>query len=211
MKRLPLKRTATALTIAAALAGGAISVAQTPRGSGSRPRVPQRQLQAPSSDENRSADSRALRAFIEELESSTPEEVRSGSISRFFTDPAVIITNGRMHRIDWARVRDDRFNNPDRDTRDRPNEDARQDEPDRDEDRLDRQPAAARLEGFQVRRIDSRTVVAMYTAVLPDRDDTFRQPVVATLIRDGSRSWRVASYTAENAAVPGSTLRDEID
>jgi hypothetical protein len=41
--------------------------------------------------------------------------------------------------------------------------------------------------------------------VLPDADGSlFHQPVCATLVRESSgRPWRVASYTAENAAIPG--------
>jgi hypothetical protein len=211
MRRLPMKRFAPVLTTAAVLAGGAISLAQTTRGSEERPRVPQRQLQRTPDTDLRTADSRALRTLIEDLESSAPEEVRSGRIGRFFTDPAVIITNGRMHQLAWSRLRDDRFDDRNRDDRDLEDDRAREDEPDREDDRFGRRPTSARLESFQVRRIDSRTVVAMYTAVLPDRGGVFRQPVVATLIRESSRGWRIASYTAENAAIPGATQRDEVD
>jgi hypothetical protein len=209
MKSLTLKRYLPVLTIAAVLGGGAMSVAQTQRRPTPRPRVPQRQLQATPYSETSTADSRAIRDLVEDLENSTAEEVRSGQISRYFVDPAVIITNGRMHRIDWARVRDDRLDDR-QDPRDRGDNRARDADPDRD-DRFDPAPSGARLEAFQIRRIDPRTVVVMYTAVLPDRGGVFRQPVVATLIRESGRAWRIASYTAENAAIPGTAAQGEID
>jgi hypothetical protein len=227
MKKLPLKRTLPAMTIAAVLGAGAISVAQTERRATPRPRVPQRQFVASPGSDASTADSRAIRDLLEALERSSTEEVRSGRINRFFTDPAVIITNGRMHRVDWSRVRDnapadrqdDRSREDDRapgEERSReveraPGDDRARDN-DRDgEDRFDPRLASARLEALQIRRIDPRTVVVLYTAVLPDRGGVFRQPVVATLIREGSRDWRIASYTAENAAIPGSPSRDEVD
>src|SRR5207253_7364320 len=66
---------------------------------------------------------------------------------------------------------------------------------------LKQQNTDVRIESFEPRRIDSRTMVVMYTAVLPDTNGVIRQPVVATMVREPGRSgWRVASYTAENAA-----------
>src|SRR5512145_3220466 len=117
MKRLPLKRSATALAVTAVLGGGAISMAQIARGAEARPWVQQKQLLATPYDDMRSSDNRALRTFIEDLESSTPEEVHSGQISRFFTNPAAIITNGRMHHVDWNRVRNDRLDDREADAR----------------------------------------------------------------------------------------------
>jgi len=116
----------------------------------------------------------------------------------------VIITNGQMHRIDWNRIRDEGNDRYRRDQEDR-NYDSR----DR-SDPTDRGGTGARIENFQTRRIDARTVVVLYTAVLPGSDGDFRQPVVATLIRESSgRGWRVASYTAENAAIPGGGTVEE--
>ena len=160
-----------------------------------------------------STDSRDVRSLVEDLESSSPEDIRAGRIDRFFTDPAVIITNGQMHQMDWGRIRDDRTNDrqrddPNADTRDRvdprddPNADPR--------DHAAPQTQSVKIESFETRRIDPRTMVVMYTAVVPDRDGTIRQPVVATVIREPGRSgWRVASYTAENAAIPGEAPVDD--
>jgi hypothetical protein len=221
MKNLPLKLRVAAVALSAALAGGAATtLAQTsrpspqPRGpQTSQPRVPQNQFQRSPDRYTPSADSRAVRDLIEDLENSSPDEVRAGRIGRFFTDPAVIITNGRMHRIDWYRLRDDRFDDRDRrdpddrlDDRDRRNPDDRFD--DRDRDQTFRR-GSVRIESFETRRIDPRTVVAIYTALIPDGNSVFRQPVVATLIRETTGgSWRVASYTAENAAIPGGATLD---
>jgi len=159
--------------------------------------------------------------LIEELESSTPDEVRSGRIGRFFTDPAAIITNGQMHHIEWSRIRDDRPADRQRDEpnvaprepADRRDADARdpQDRPDVDSrDRPAPQNADVSIESFETRRIDTRTLVAMYTAVIPGNNGVTRQPVVATLVREpGQSGWRVASYTAENAALPGEAAADD--
>src|SRR5438132_14327587 len=100
-----LKRHLPALALAAAVAGGAVtSVAQTTRGKVPPPPPPQSGFQADSDRQSRSYDSRDLRDLIQELEQSPAEDVRSGRIGRYFTNPAVIITNGRVHRIDWDRI-----------------------------------------------------------------------------------------------------------
>jgi len=203
MMKSSLTRCLSSLSIAAVLAGGAVTMAQTNHRPTPLPRGPQRKLQAEPNSNSRTNSDQDLRLLIEDLENSSPEEVRSGSIGRYFTNPAVIITNGQVHRIDWSRVRDDRSNpNGDDRTNDRyrsvPDDRADPDAP------ADRRDTSVRLEGYQTRRIDPRTVVVMYTAVIPDTEGTVRQPVVATLVRDSSsRGWRVASYTAENAAIPG--------
>jgi hypothetical protein len=202
MRKIHLTRCLSVLAAAAVLAGGAATMAQTNRRQTPPRRVPQRQIQGDANRATRPAENRDLLALIEDLENSTQEEIRTGSIGRYFTDPAVIITNGRLHRVDWSRFPDDRFD--DRDPRDR-------------DDRFDRaddgpaaaRPADVRVEGFQTRRIDPRTVVVLYTAVIPDREGVVRQPVVATLVRENTRGWRVASYTAENAAIPGGVEVDD--
>jgi len=209
MMKSSLTRCLSSLALSAALAGGAVTMAQTSRRPTPVPRVPQQKLQAESNSTTRSAIDQDLRVMIEDLENSSPEEIRSGTIGRYFTDPAVIITNGQVHRIDWSRVRDDRGG---QNSDDRTNDRYRPDPDDRTnpDDRTDRRSSAVRLEGYQTRRIDTRTVVAMYTAVIPDTDGDIRQPVVATLVRDsGSRGWRIASYTAENAAIPGGATDEE--
>jgi len=209
MMKSSLTRCLSSLSLAAVLAGGAVTMAQTNRRPTPIPRVPQRRLQADPYSTSRSTNDQDLRVLIEDLENSSPEEVRSGSIGRYFTDPAVIITNGQVHRIDWSRVRDDR-SNQNRD--DRTNDRYRSEPDDRTDpdERADRRVSDVRLEGYQIRRIDPRTVVAIYTAVIPGADGAVRQPVVATLVRDSSsRGWRVASYTAENAAIPGGATDEE--
>jgi hypothetical protein len=209
MRKSSLTRCLSSLFLAAVLAGGAVTMAQTNRRTTPVPRVPQRRLQAEPSTTTRTNNDQDLRLLIEDLENSSPEEVRSGSIGRYFTDPAVIITNGQVHRIDWSRIRDDR-NSPNGD--DRTNDRYRSEPNDRtnQDDRADRRTSNVRLEGYQTRRIDTRTVVVLYTAVIPDENGTVRQPVVATLVRDSSgRGWRVASYTAENAAIPGAVADEE--
>jgi hypothetical protein len=216
MKDRLLKNRVPALALTAALAAmTAFALAETSRRPIPPRRSPVSRLQANPGRYSSSTDSRSLRNLIEDLENSSPEEVRSGRIDRFFTDPAVIITNGEMHHIDWSRVRDDRpidrqRDDPNADPRDRadqrdadardraapPNADAR--------DRAAQRNADVQIESFETRRIDPRTMVVMYTAVLPGADGVIRQPVVATVVREPGRSgWRVASYTAENAAIPG--------
>jgi hypothetical protein len=186
-----------ALLLAAGLSGiTALSLAATSRRLPTPP-APESRLQADSDRSSRSYDSRDLRNLVEDLESSPPADIRTGRISRFFTDPAVIVTNGQMHHIDWSRVREDRSID-----RNLPNGDDRNADP-RDRE-VDRPNADVQIESFETRRIDPRTVVVMYTAVFPSGDGLTRQPVVATVIREtGSSRWRVATYTAENAAIPG--------
>ncbi len=210
MKKLSMQRYGPALAVATLLAGGAGSLAQSSRRATPAPRRPESRFQAQPDRYTRSYSDREPRALIEELENSSPAEVRAGRISRYFTDPAVIITNGRLHRIDWSRVRDDRAEDRYQQDRNNPDDrnDARRDRDDpTNQDRRDDRRPDARIESFQTRRIDDRTMVVLYTAVLPDGDGVLRQPVVATLVREsGSRGWRVASYTAENAAIPGGTV-----
>jgi hypothetical protein len=202
MRKVSLSRCLSAMAAVAVLAGGAATMAQTDRRSVPPRRVPQPRIQNDPALSARPTESRDLLNLVEDLENSTPEEIRTGRIGRYFTDPAVIITNGRMHRVDWRRITDDRL-----DERDRRDQD----------DRVERGNDAAaaprqddvRVEGFQTRRIDPRTVVVLYTAVIPDREGAVRQPVVATLIRESGSGWRVASYTAENAAIPGGVDVDE--
>src|SRR5437667_2972990 len=68
---------------------------------------PESRVQANPDRISRASDSRDLRTLIEDLETSPSEDIRSGRIGRFFTDPAVIITNGQMHHINWSRVRNE--------------------------------------------------------------------------------------------------------
>src|SRR3954469_2067162 len=110
MMKSSLTRCLSSLSLAAVLAGGAVTMAQTNRRPTPLPRGPQSKLQAEPNSTSRSSVDQDLRALIEGLENSSSEEIRSGSIGRYFTDPAVIITNGQVHRIDWSRVRDDRSN-----------------------------------------------------------------------------------------------------
>jgi hypothetical protein len=205
MKNLSLKRRWPALALAATLTGGvAASMAQTSSRPAPQPRAPQNRVQAERDRQDRPSDGRDVRTLIEDLENSTSEEVYSGRISRYFTDPAVIITNGRAHSIDWYRVQREY----DRNRRDRDDRFDREEDP-RDDERFDRRNDV-RIENYQTRRIDPQTMVALYTAVFPNPDGVFRQPVVATLVRESStRGWRVASYTAENAAVPGGAAFEE--
>src|SRR4051794_25897158 len=100
-----LKRHLPALVLAAAVAGGTVtSVAQSSRRTVPKPPAPQSDFQADSDRPGSSSDSRDLRDLIEELEPSSSTDVRSGRIGRYFTNPAVIITDGRVHRIDWDRI-----------------------------------------------------------------------------------------------------------
>jgi len=216
-----LKRHLPALVLAATVAGGAVtSVAQTARRSVPKPPTPRSDFQADPDRSVRTSESRDLRDLIEELEQSSSADVRSGRIGRYFTNPADIITDGRVHRIDWDRIRDDRSvdrnrddqidrNQRDQDDRDQRDRNVRVDPQDRDVRAL---PADGdvRIESFQTRRIDARTMVVLYTAVIPGAEGLVRQPVVATLVRNSSsRPWRIATYTAENAAIPGDIDRSE--
>jgi hypothetical protein len=191
MKRLNFRLRTSALALAAALIGTtAISIAQTSRRS-ARPN-PEARLRADPNGAYSAYDSRDLHSFIDDLESSPPDDIRTGRIGRFFTNPAVIITDGRMHQIDWDRIRDNNDSAfPVRSQRDTQN-------------------TEVRIENFETHRIDPNTVVVMYTAVQPEPNGgSFRQPVCATLVRTASsRGWRVASYTAEDAAIPGSNGDD---
>jgi hypothetical protein len=200
-----------AAVMAAALTGGlTLSHAQT-----TKPKLPdlRSKFLAEADPTGRTPDSRELRSLIEDLESSSPEEVSSGQIGRYFTDPAVIVTNGRAHPINWQRLQPDRPLDRNRDDRaGRDDEPLRRNPDDRNDDTLHRAPsdlpehadADVQIEDFQVRRIDPRTAVVLYTAVIPDGDSVIHQPVVATVVREYSDSpWRVATYTAENAAIPG--------
>jgi hypothetical protein len=199
MKRISLTSGLSALALAAALMGAAvISLAETNR-SPAPPPIPQSRFMAQSDPYSRSSDSRDLRNLIENLERSSQDDINSGRISRFFTNPAAVITDGRVHQIDWNRVRDDQGIDGNR-----------SDRGDVNADRHDNSAGAdpntdVQIENFETHRIDTHTVVVMYTAVLPDADGSlFHQPVCATLVRESSgRPWRVASYTAENAAIPG--------
>jgi hypothetical protein len=214
MKKTLRRSLIPAAVLAAALTGGlTLSHAQS-----AKQQLPDTRSKflAESDPSGRPSDSRDIRSVIEDLENCSPEEVSSGQIGRFFTDPAVIVTNGRAHHIDWQRIQPDRplDRNPD-DRNGNPNDDRfRRNPDDRNDDTLHRNPADqpdrldsdVQIEDFQVRRIDPRTVVALYTAVIPDGDNVIHQPVVATLVREYSDSpWRVATYTAENAAIPGSS------
>ncbi len=192
MNQLNLRSRTSALALAAALIGTtAISLAQTSRRS--TPPNPETRLRADPSRPDVSPDSRDLHDFIDDLESSPPDDIRTGRVGRFFTNPAVIITDGRMHQINWDRIRDNNDSAfPDRSQRDTQN-------------------AEIRIENFETHRIDPNTAVVMYTAVQPEANGDFRQPVCATLVRTaGSRGWHVASYTAEDAALPGSN-EDNLD
>jgi hypothetical protein len=213
MKKPRLMQGASALALVGVLAGGAATLAQTSR----RPAPAVRRLIQVVPDEDAPPqENRAVRTLVEDLENSTPDEVRSGRIDRFFTDPAVIITDGQMHQIDWARLRHDRDAdrvNPD--DRDSPNSRDRRDERENPADRdttHDRLSSNVRIEALQTRQIDTHTLVVMYTAVIPEHNSVFRQPVVATLVRPSSgRGWLIASYTAENAAIPGAAETDAGD
>jgi hypothetical protein len=191
MRRLSFCSRTPALALAAVLIGTtAICVAQSSRSS-SLPN-PESRLRADPSAPDSTYDSRDLRTLIDDLESSPPDDIRNGRIGRFFTNPAVIITDGRMHQIDWDRI----SNNNDPALPD-PN-------------RRGVQNSDVRIESFETHRIDPNTVVVMYTAVQPEGDNSFRQPVCATLVRTAaSRGWRVASYTAEDAALPGTDVKQD--
>jgi hypothetical protein len=196
MMNQSLKRHLPAVLLAVAVGGGAIAQSshRTPR----TPPDPKSNFQADSSRVSGTSESRDLRDMIDELEQSSSDDVRTGRIGRYFTNPAVIITNGQVHQIDWSRIRGGRTGD---------------EEPRYQDDRADRQgrddrtvqpEGGVRIENFQSRRIDPRTMVVFYTAVIPGAETPFRQPVVATLVRDSSsRPWRIATYTAENAAIPG--------
>jgi hypothetical protein len=204
MKNRSKVMTLPAIAAVAALAGtAALAVSESSR----RPPLASK-LQA-SPDRRGSADSRGLRELIGQLENTTSDEIRSGQIGRYFTDPAVIITNGQMHHIDWSSIRNGRP--ADRDQNNLVPQDqgdrgaaAAPDPQDPPDTHAAPQNQDVQIENFETRRIDPRTVVAMYTAVIPGADGNTRQPVVATVVREPGRSgWRVASYTAENAAIPG--------
>src|SRR5690349_17842800 len=94
MNKIRLTRGASAFALVGILAGGAVTLAQTSRRS-----VPAtRKLIQIAPDEGApSLENRAVRSLLEDLENSPPDDVRSGRIDRFFTDPAVIITDGQMH------------------------------------------------------------------------------------------------------------------
>jgi hypothetical protein len=199
MKLARLTQCTFALALVGILAGGAITRAQTSRRPATAPRA---LIQVDPDGNNPSLENRAVRALVEDLENSTPDEVRSGRIDHFFTNPAVIITDGQMHQIDWARVRrgseTDHVNPDDRDNRDE------RDAPTDRDAAAPRPDSTVRIEALQTRPIDDHTMVVLYTAVIPQRTGTFRQPVVATLVRPASgRGWLIASYTAEEAAIPG--------
>jgi hypothetical protein len=217
MKRISLTSGLSALALAAALMGAAVvSRAETDRRPAPSP-LPQSRFMAQTDPYSRSSDSRDLRDLVENLESSSPDDINSGRISRFFTNPAAIITDGRVHQIDWNRIRDDRGVDRYRSDRGGINSD-RSDRGDVNRDRTDNADRAApnsdvQIENFETHRIDPHTAVVMYTAVIPDSDGSlFHQPVCATLVRESSgRPWRVASYTAENAAIPGGADLNEGD
>src|SRR5205085_7482806 len=193
MKNRFLTSRVPALALAAALAGiTALALAETGRRQVALRPTPDTRLQARSDRTGASVDSRGVRTLIEDLENSSPEDVRAGRIDRFFTDPAVIITNGRMHYVDWGRVRNDRtlerepadrnaapgdraapqdtdsrdrVAQQDADARDRADQqdaDARDRASQRDADAPDRaaQPNTdVRIESYETRRIDPRTMV----------------------------------------------------
>jgi hypothetical protein len=214
MKKTLRRSLIPAAVVAAALTGGlTLSHAQTAKQSLPDPRS---KFVAQTDPNGPSSDYRDLRSLIEDLENSSPDEVSSGQIGRYFTDPAVIVTNGKAHHIDWQRLQPDHplDRNPDDRNDDRNDDRFRPNPDDRNDDTLHRNPdaqpdhpdAEVQIEDFQVRRIDPRTVVVLYTAVIPDGDNVIHQPVVATLVHEYSDSpWRVATYTAENAAIPGSS------
>jgi hypothetical protein len=201
MKRISLTSRLSALALAAALMGAAvISLAESSQRDAPQPPDPQSRFVIPSDPSGASPASRDFRSLIEDLESSSADDITTGRIGRYFTNPAVIITDGRAHQIYWDRFQG--YRGSDRSLSDRNGPDT---------NRRDRTEPADRgtdtqLENFETHRIDPRTVVVMYTAVLPDADGgVFHQPVCATLVRETSSGpWRVASYTAEDAAIPGS-------
>jgi hypothetical protein len=184
-----------------------ISLAETSRLPAPQPQDPESRFVAPSDRYSTSPDSRDLHSLIEDLESSSSDDINTGRIGRFFTNPAAIITDGQVHQINWDRIRADQGVDRYRSDRGADNPDLR-DNPDR-----SARNTGVQIENFETHRIDPRTVVVMYTAVLPDADGSlFHQPVCATLVRANSgRPWRVASYTAEDAAIPGSPDLNEGD
>jgi hypothetical protein len=206
MKRFSLTSRLSALALAAALMGVAvISLAETSRRPAPPSPNPESRFVAPSDRYSASPDSRDLHSLVEALESSSPDDISTGRIGRYFTNPAVIITDGRAHQINWDRIQGGRGNDRFRSDRNENNADA--------PDRLnpnDRSPNV-QIEGFETHRIDAHTAVVMYTAVLPDEGGgVFHQPVCATVVRETSSGpWRVASYTAEEAAIPGGDLDQE--
>src|SRR5437899_10712771 len=95
MKRISLTSRLSALALAAVLMGAAvISLAETSRRATPQP-DPQSRFVTPSDPYSASPASRDFRALIEDLERSTPDDISTGRIGRYFTNPAVIITNGR--------------------------------------------------------------------------------------------------------------------
>lgn len=191
MKKLTVRSQTVALALAATLIGTtAVSLAQNSRRNAPSPET---RFRIDPDRTDRSSDSRDLHDFINDLESSSADDIRTGRVGRFFTNPAVIITDGQVHDINWDRFRDNTDNYR------------------RDRTPPDDQSFNVRIENFETRRIDPNTVVVMYTAVQPDQDGgDFHQPVVATLVRaNSSRGWRVASYTAEDAAIPGGSVDNE--
>lgn len=195
MKRFSLTWKLATLGLAGTLmAGAAISLAET--GGRAAPAVrPETRFVTPPDRYSAAPESRDLRALVEDLESSSPDDISSGRIGRYFTNPAVIITDGRAHQINWDRIR------ADRPLGDRNENDTL---PDRANGR------GVGIEGFENHRIDANTAVVIYTAVLPNEDGSvFHQPVCATVVRDPNGGpWRVASYTAEDAAIPGDEGND---
>lgn len=200
MKRFLLTSRLAALALGAVLMGAAvISLAETSRPAAPLSPGPESGFVAPSDRDSASPDSRDLHSLVEDLESSSPNDIGTGRIGRYFTNPAVIITDGRAHQINWDRLQQD--SRTDRSRSDRNENDANI--PDRSNGN-DRSPDV-QIQDFETRRIDAHTAVVMYTAVLPDEGGgVFHQPVCATVVRETSSGpWRVASYTAEEAAIPG--------
>jgi len=201
MKRFSLTSRLPALALTAALMGAAvISLAETSRRPAPPSPNPASRFVTPADPYSASPDSRDLRSLITDLESSSPDDITTGRIGRYFTNPAVIISDGRAHQINWDRFQN--YRGSDRNRSDRNGNDTY---------RQDRSEPAdhgtqAQIEQFETHRIDPHTAVVMYTAVLPNEDGgVFHQPVCATLVRaNSSGPWRVASYTAEDAAIPGS-------
>lgn len=190
-------RLCTLALIVALMGAGAISLAETGRRPAAPSLRPETRFVAPPDRYSAAPDSRDLHALVEDLESSSPDDITSGRIGRYFTNPAVIITDGRAHQINWDRIRADRSLGDRNENETLP-------------DRGNGLGRGVGIEGFENHRIDANTAVVMYTAVLPNEDGSvFHQPVCATVVRDPSGGpWRVASYTAEDAAIPGDEGND---
>jgi hypothetical protein len=200
MKRHSLTSRLCALAVGGILMGAAvISLAETGRRPAPLTPDPGSHFVVPSDRYSASPDSRDLHTLVEELESSSPSDIDTGRIGRYFTNPAVIITDGRAHQINWDRIQQD--TRTDRSRGDRNENDA--DVPDRSNGNARSQDV--QIQDFETHRIDAHTAVVIYTAVLPDDGGgVFHQPVCATVVRESSGGpWRVASYTAEEAAIPG--------